>query len=78
MTADLYERRNKMTMPRFTAEASLQKTKQHYVLASGAAAETGSVLPQAFIITGNLHLLYCDELVGGCMDLGYIGGRFTQ
>jgi hypothetical protein len=65
-----------MTMPGFTAEASLQKTKQYYVLASGGAAEAERVLPQGFIITKNLHLIYCDE--NGCMDLGYKGPHYIM
>ena len=35
-----------MRLPKFTAEASLGKTRGHYVLTSGAAAESGRVLPQ--------------------------------
>jgi hypothetical protein len=77
MSADLHERRNKMTMPRFTAEASLQNTKQHYVLASAAAAEAGIVLPQGLFVAGNLHLFYCDEIVG-CIDLGYRGPSYLM
>jgi hypothetical protein len=37
-----------MTTPGFTAEASLGKTRQSYVLRSGTAAGIESVLPQFF------------------------------
>jgi len=35
-----------MRLPQFTAEASLAKTKQHYVLSSGTTASSATVLPQ--------------------------------
>ncbi len=39
-----------MTMPRFTAEASLGKTNESYILTSKAPAGTGRVLPQHIIV----------------------------
>jgi len=40
-----------MSMPGFTAEASLAKIGQRYILTPGAPAETGSVLPQGCFCT---------------------------
>ncbi len=37
-----------MTTPGFTAEASLGKTRERYILTSGTAVETESVLPQYY------------------------------
>ncbi|HXW13179.1 MAG TPA: hypothetical protein VEN79_01615 [Terriglobia bacterium] len=52
-----------MTMPRFTAEASLGKRIESYVLPPKAPAETGRVLPQ--------HIVHphcgCYPLPGGGM-----------
>jgi hypothetical protein len=39
-----------MTMPRFTAEASLGKLSETYVLTPNGPAETGMVLPQHIIV----------------------------
>jgi len=66
-----------MTMPGFTAEASLAKAKQYYVLTSRIAAEAGKVLAQALFVNRNLHLIYCDDLVG-CLDLGYRGPGYAM
>ena len=38
-----------MRLPEFTAEASLGKTRESYILTSGTEAEAGRVLPQAVI-----------------------------
>lgn len=65
------ERANEMTIPGFTAEASLAKTMQHYVLASGAAAEAGRVLPQGLFVSPNGDLIYCYNEGGfsGCFTV---------
>jgi hypothetical protein len=66
-----------MSMPGFTAEASLAKAEQHYSHAAGAgAAEAGMVRPQGLSVR-NGHLIYCYDEGGfsGCVDLGYVGPR---
>jgi hypothetical protein len=51
-----------MRLPKFTAEASLGKKEETYILTSGALADTGRVLPQ-FI---HMHC-GCYPLPGGGM-----------
>jgi hypothetical protein len=66
-----------MSMPGFTAEASLAKAEQHYSHAAGAgAAEAGMVRPQGLSVR-NGHLIYCYDEGGfsGCVDLGRVGAR---
>jgi hypothetical protein len=67
-----------MRLPQFTAEASLAKTTQRYILAAGAAAETGKVIPQGYQIRyygdGGYDIYYCfDEGgSGGCFRVAHI------
>jgi hypothetical protein len=53
-----------MTIPGFTADASLAKTEQPYILATATPAKTGSVLPQYHI-----QPPHC-----GCHPIGDSGG----
>jgi hypothetical protein len=55
-----------MRMPGFTAEASLTKTDQRYILSPEAPAETGGVLPQFHIRPIPPHC-GCYHLPGGGM-----------
>jgi hypothetical protein len=47
-----------MRLPQFTAEASLAKTNQHYVLTPGVAAKAGGVFPQGVIWAGGHVINY--------------------
>lgn len=51
-----------MTMPRFTAEASLDKMSESYIVTPKAQAATGSVLPQYFVRPPHCG---CHPLPGG-------------
>lgn len=65
-----------MTIPGFTAEASLRKMRESYRLTSKTQAETERVLPQGYHlapITGiggilGWQLIYCD-VAGGCFAI---------
>ncbi len=66
-----------MSMPGFTAEASLAKAEQHYSQTAGAGSgEAGRVVPQGLHVV-NGHLWYCYDEGGfsGCVDLGSHGPR---
>ncbi len=52
-----------MRLPQFTAEASLAKTNQRYVLSPGAAAVAGGVFPQNVTYAGGHVISYTDVLV---------------
>ncbi len=55
-----------MTTPGFTAEASLDKTRESYFLAPGAPGQSGGVVPQFFQRVGDyLYITYCDD--GYCL-----------
>jgi hypothetical protein len=69
-----------MSMPGFTAEVSLAKTNQHYLLASTAAVKAGRVLPQASFNTTRTAnavppytTIYVDGVPIGIPYLGYFG-----
>jgi hypothetical protein len=62
-----------MSMPGFTADASLTNTRQHYALASEAVAvQTGTVLPQlsAFCVMDNVSLRPGEQLSYNCWLVG--------
>lgn len=56
-----------MSLPKFTAEASLAKTGKRYTGSTGTQAEPGNVRPQGFHVVpdGNDYdLVYCDPNAG--------------
>lgn len=53
-----------MSMPGFTAEATLENMKESYLLTRKATQETGSVQPQGLWVNPNGDLVYCDSYVG--------------
>jgi predicted molibdopterin-dependent oxidoreductase YjgC len=53
-----------MTLPGFTAEASLAKVKERYILTSKGLAETGMVVPQFCYRTPGSPFETCGE----CFD----------
>jgi hypothetical protein len=58
-------RRGKMNIPGFTAEASLGKTRDRYILASGTSVDAGGVLPQFYRRFGNyIEIIYPDGMGG--------------
>lgn len=60
-----------MSMQGFTAEASLSKAQQRYILGPGAPAETGSVLPQCQCITSCRFVEHnCITICHGCGPFG--------
>lgn len=60
-----------MSMPGFTAETSLGKMRDSYVLTTEARAETGRVLPQGFHVTPNGDLIFCynEGGISGCFTI---------
>jgi hypothetical protein len=54
-----------MTTPGFTAEASLGKVKETYILTSVASAETGGVVPQFCFRSPGSNYVTCGE----CVDI---------
>jgi len=53
-----------MSIPGFSAQASLGKVKESYMLKSRASAETGGVLPQFCFRPPGSNYVTC----GGCVD----------
>jgi len=60
-----------MRLPEFTAEASLGKIREGYLLASKALAATGSVVPQGLWVTPWGDIVYCYNEGGfsGCFTI---------
>ncbi|MDR3678190.1 MAG: hypothetical protein P4N24_22105 [Acidobacteriota bacterium] len=53
-----------MSMPGFTAEATLEIMKESYLLTPKGSQETGSVQPQGLFVNPSGDLVYCDNYVG--------------
>lgn len=52
-----------MRLPEFTAEASLGKKSEHFVLSSRSEAEAGRVLPQGYYVRQSgdgVDIVYCE------------------
>ncbi len=63
-----------MSIPAFTAEASLGKPTESYVLRSDAPATTGKVEPQGLWVTQWGDIIYCYNEGGfsGCTTVGHV------
>jgi hypothetical protein len=66
-----------MNMPGFTAEASLAKVGQRYVLSTRTQTNAGDVMPQLYSVgnTGSSHGPMGSGGICGCFD-GYDGSSF--
>jgi hypothetical protein len=69
-----------MTMPGFSAEVSVGKSKGSYVLSQGRAPETGKVSPQLFCLPGEggttCYQCWDEGGYSGCISFRV--PRFTQ
>jgi len=60
-----------MTIPGFTAEASLGTPKEDYALTTAATRKTGMVLPQGYVHTpgGDTYYCYNEGGYSGCFKI---------